>query len=272
MTADRKSTVAGAAASQSGSGMPLTEDMFLGDRLCISQPERGYRAGIDAVLLAASVPAADGGSRSLLDIGAGVGTVGLCAAARLADLNVMLLECQAPLVTIARRNIAANGLDHRMRAVFADVTSTSAELARLGLAPETFDHCLANPPFHDELAGTQSANDLKAAAHAMPADSLDDWVRFMARMVRPGGRAAMVHKAEALPRVLAAFEPRFGNIVVFPIFARAGGDAIRVIVEGGKGSRAPLSVRQGLILHGEGQGFTAEAEAILRHGAGLALK
>jgi tRNA1(Val) A37 N6-methylase TrmN6 len=91
----------------------------------------------------------------------------------------------------------------------------------------------------------------------------------MARMTRGGGQALMIHKAEALPRILAAMAPRFGRLRVLPIYARPDTSAIRVIVEGVKGSRAPLEIRPGLILHGEGNAFTPAASAILRQGAGL---
>lgn len=103
----------------------------------------------------------------------------------------------------------------------------------------------------------------------MPADSLEDWVRFMARMVRPSGRATMIHKADALEAILSLMAPRFGALVVFPVFPRAGQSAIRVIVEGIKGSRAPLSLRPGIVLHGEGNAFLPSANAILRQGAAL---
>ncbi len=91
-------------------GCAVTEDYFLGDRLIVRQPRKGYRAGVDAVLLAASVRASDKGDATLLDIGAGVGTVGLCAAARLPSLRVTLLEREAELVKLANENIAANAL------------------------------------------------------------------------------------------------------------------------------------------------------------------
>jgi tRNA1(Val) A37 N6-methylase TrmN6 len=54
-----------------------------------------------------------------------------------------------------------------------------------------------------------------------------------------------------------------------PIHARAGEPAIRVIVEGIKGSRAPLSIRPGLILHGPDQIFLPEVDAVFRNGAPL---
>ncbi len=246
-------------------GCGVTEDYFLGDRLIIRQPRKGYRAGVDAVLLAASVGVSDGGDATLLDIGAGVGTVGLCAASRLPGLRVTLLEREAELVKLANENIAANKLVSRMMAVQAEVGAAA------GLTPESFDDVVSNPPFHDFGTGTPAPNALKAASHAMPGQALDDWLRYMARMVRPGGRATLIHKAEALPDVLAAFEARFGGIIILPIHARAGEPAIRVIVQGIKGSRAPLTLLPAFVLHGEGNAFTAEAQNILRHGGALGM-
>jgi FkbM family methyltransferase len=249
--------------------LDVTEDYFLGDRLIVHQPRKGYRAGVDAVMLAASIRApqdgSGGGDATLLDIGAGVGTVGLCAAARLQGLRVTLLEREAELVKLAVENIAANALAGRVTAVQAEVGSTA------GLIPESFDHAVANPPFHDFGTGTPAPNALKAASHAMPSQSLDDWLRFMARMVRPGGCATLIHKAEALPELLAAFEARFGGLIILPIHARLHEPAIRVLVQGIKGSRAPLVLRPPFVLHGEGNEFTVAAQQILRHGGALGM-
>lgn len=247
-----------------------TCDMFLGDRLTIRQPAKGYRAGVDAVLLAASVRPKSHAS-ALLDVGAGAGTIGLCAAQRLPWLNAVLLEREAALFALSLHNISENRLDGRVRAVQASVTSRASDLTAAGILPESFDICVANPPFHDEDAGTAAGDALKAASHAMPADALEDWARFMARMTKPGGQALMIHKAEALPRILAVFAPRFGRLRILPIHARPDTSAIRVIVEGVKGSRAPLEIRPGFVLHGEGNAFTPAASAILRQGAALVL-
>jgi tRNA1(Val) A37 N6-methylase TrmN6 len=88
-------------------------------------------------------------------------------------------------------------------------------------------------------------------------------------MAAPGGRIAMIHKAEALPHVLAACARRFGGIRVLPIHAQAGQPAIRVIVDAVKGSRAPLSIRPGLVLHGPDQHFVPKVDAVFRQGAPL---
>jgi tRNA1(Val) A37 N6-methylase TrmN6 len=266
----------GAESPDAGGGVPLcrsevTDDDFLGGKLNILQPKRGYRAGLDAVLLAAAVAPARQGPTRILDVGAGVGTVGLCAARRLENVEVVLLEREAPLLELAAANIARNRLEGRVTACAGAVGARAPDLERVGLAPASFTHVLANPPFYAAGTATPSGAKLKAASHVMDDGDFERWGRFMARMAAPRGQALIVHKPEALPQVLAAFAGRFGGIEILPVRPRAGDNASRIIVSGIKGSRAPLSVLPDLILHGEGIGFTREADAILRGGGGLDL-
>ena len=89
----------------------LTEDEFLGGQLRLLQPRHGYRAGMDAVLLAASVPAEAG--QAVLDLGCGVGTAGLCLARRVDGLRITGVELQPDLCALATENAARNGLAGR---------------------------------------------------------------------------------------------------------------------------------------------------------------
>ncbi|MBL8564757.1 MAG: methyltransferase [Hyphomicrobiaceae bacterium] len=249
----------------------VTADAFLGGALKVLQPARGYRAGIDAVLLAAAAPGGTGRPVRVLDAGAGVGTVGLCVARRMPDARVDLVEMQPLLADLARRNVAANSLSQRLNVFEADILSPAATLAAAGLSGEHYDVVLANPPYHEEGSGTASTNPVKAGANAMPPGALDDWARAMARFCRPGGQAVMIHKADALDEVLAVLSRRFGALDVLGLHSRAGAPAGRVLVRGTKGSRAPLRLLAGFVVHGSDGGFTDKADAILRDGAGLDL-
>jgi tRNA1(Val) A37 N6-methylase TrmN6 len=254
------------------SAADLSEDAFLGGALRLMQPARGYRAGVDAVLLAAAAPVSAGRGEHVLDVGAGVGTVGLCVARRVDDAAVWLLERDPILAELARQNIVLNRLDPRCRVVVADVGAPGSELQALGILPHSFAHVLANPPFHEDGRGTPAADAGRARAHAMTAGELDIWARFMARMTAAHGTVTVVHKAEAIGPLLSVLERRFGALRVLPIQPRAAAPAIRVIVQGVRGSRAPLTLLPPLILHDvHGHGFTPPAEAILKHGAALPL-
>lgn len=252
-------------------GVPpqTTDDLFLGGALTIGQPRNGYRAGTDAVLLASLISPETLGAASVLDIGAGVGVVGLCVARRCPQASLVLLERDPVLAMLARDNVSRNRLSGRVSVVEADIARASGPLAEAGIKSETFSTVLANPPYHDDGRSTAAESPLRAVSHQMPEDGLETWARFMCRMAAPGGRVAMIHKADALPRILAAFEGRFGSIAILPVYARTGEPAIRVIVEGIKGSRAPIRIKPGLALHNPDHSFVPEVEAIFRHGAAL---
>jgi len=248
-----------------------TDDAFLGGALQILQPLSGYRAGLDAVMLAASVTA-DGAGAHVLDVGAGVGTAGLCLARRVASVRVTLLEREPALARLARENVARNGLGSRVGVIEGDIGLAAEAAQALGLEPESFTHVIANPPFHDTGGGTVPPDPLKAGAHAMPDHGLERWARFMARMAVPGGCVTVIHKAEALSRLLAVFDGRFGALQILPLHPRERAPAHRIVITGRKGSRAPLALLAGFVLHGEDGAFTAQAQAILRGGGALATR
>jgi tRNA1(Val) A37 N6-methylase TrmN6 len=257
----------GKASPGTDAGDALSEDAFLGGALRILQPKSGYRAGIDPVLLAASLHVTD--TAQVLDAGAGVGVAGLALARRLAQAKVTLVEQDPFLVEIARSNIARNGMADRVQALAADITRPLSACPDLHAMAERFDHVLANPPFMVHGRGTAAGDPIKAAANAMPAGDLERWMRFAAAMLRPGGTLALIHRADALPDVLAALDGRFGATAVLPVHPYADKPASRILVHAAKGSRAPLRLLPGLVLHTGDRNFSADVEAVLRHGAAL---
>jgi tRNA1(Val) A37 N6-methylase TrmN6 len=244
-----------------------SDDAFLGGRLHLFQPAAGYRAGVDGVLLAATAEAEPGAQ--VLDLGSGVGVVGLCVAQRLPDARITMVERDAGLAALARRNVERNGFGARARVIEADILRPLSASPELAAAAETFDHVLANPPFHVEGRGTAAGDPVKAGANAMPAGALERWVRLMAAMARNGGLVTLIHRADALPEVLAALADRFGATVILPLHPRQGQPAVRVLVRAVKASRAPLVLRPGLVLHGPDHGFHPRIAAVLRDGAAL---
>lgn len=250
----------------------VTEDAFLGGALSILQPRKGYRAGIDAVLLAAAVPVGAEQAERVLDAGAGAGVVGLCIARRVPTARVTLVENDPLLVELARANVTRNGLGERVTVIAADVTGPAAELTAAGLRPDSFEHVVANPPYHVEGRGRRPRHAIKAAAHAMPAGSLARWVRLLTRVAAPHGTLAIVHRPDALIELLRLLDGRFGGLEILSLHPRLGEPAVRIILRGRKGSRAPLALLPGLVLHEEdGNRFRPEIARVLRHGAALPL-
>lgn len=244
----------------------LTRDAFLGGRLVVSQPGNGFRAGLDSVLLGASV---DPGSKRLLDLGAGAGTAALVALAHNPALAATLVEAAAEMAALAALNLEANGFAARANVLTLDLTAKGAVRAAAGLPADHFDAVIANPPFFDPAAGSAPSRPRAAARH-MQADSLDLWVKAAATSAAPGGEVIFVHTAAALPALLVAFEARFGALTVLPLTPREGEPASRVLIRGIKGSRAPLTLLSSRALHEPaGRAFRPEFDAIFRGTARL---
>lgn len=244
----------------------LTRDAFLGGRLTVSQPERGFRAGLDSVLLGAAVDAA---SRRLLDLGAGAGTAALVAMTELGELNGTLVEADPAMAGLASLNLGANGMTGRGKVLGLDLTVPGRVRAAAGLAADHFTTVIANPPFFDPGRGS-APSVARAEARHMDDDMLDRWVKTAASHAAPGGEVIFIHVAEALPLLLAAFTQRFGAVTVLPLLPRDGEAASRVLVRGIKGSRAPFTLLAARALHEPaGRTFRPEFDAIFRGAARL---
>ena len=243
----------------------LTCDAFLGGRLQIWQPAKGYRAGVDPVLLAASVPAKPG--QSVLELGCGVATAALCLAARVPGLQLTGVELQADYADLARRNAAENGTEMQV------VTGDLAQMPQ-ALRAQSFDHVIANPPYFQRAHGTPACDSGRESALGEGV-SLAHWMDTAIRRLKPKGRLAMIQRAERLPDLLAASDARIGDLTVLPIAPRQGRKAELVILQARKGGKgrfrllAPLVMHQGARHIADGESYTEQVNGILRHGKPL---
>lgn len=238
--------------------MELTQGTLLGGRVRYAQPVQGYRTGIEPVLLAASVPARPG--QRVLEGGTGAGAGLLCLAARVPGLVGLGIERDPAMAALARRNLADNGQGF-------DILQADVSAAR-DAGP--VDHAFANPPWHDPAA-TRSPDRMRDGATHRDAEGLVAWIAALGACLDPAGTLTMVLPALLAGEAIAMLHGAgLGQLTLFPLWSRAGSNAKIVLVQACAGSGA-ARVAAGLALHGEGQGYTAEAEAVLRGGCGLCL-
>jgi tRNA1(Val) A37 N6-methylase TrmN6 len=238
----------------------LTEDLWLGGRLKLVQPKRGHRVGTDAALLVAA--AGDARQGRIVDVGAGVGAVGLALAKGSALASADLVEIDPALAELAESNAARNGLQARTRVLRLDALNSSERRAA-GLA-QSANWVVTNPPFFEATAVRASPDEGRARAHVLLRAGLAEWIQASLAMLAPGGRFLMIHRPEALSVILAAIGTRLGGLALLPVHPGADASAHRLLVSGVKGSKAPLRLAPALILHGIDGGLTEEADALHR--------
>jgi tRNA1(Val) A37 N6-methylase TrmN6 len=245
--------------------MNETLDAISGLGLVLRQKRAGHRVGLDAVLLAA---AAGTGARHIVDVGAGVGAVGLALARRFSEARIDLVEIDEPTAALAQDNAARNGLTERVRVIVADVMDAKSRRAA-ELSDGVADLVVTNPPYYASGETRVSPDPARARAHALSGeDALAGWLQASLALLAPGGRFGLIHRPEALPTIYAAVDRRLGDVAVRPVYPRAGEDAIRVIVTGVKGSRAPARLQPGLILH-EADGQPTPAARAIHEGRAM---
>ena len=236
----------------------LTETYLLGQRVTCLQPENGFRVAIDAVLLAAAVPAQPG--QRTMDVGCGSGAAALCLAARIDGVHVTGLERQSDLAELARRSAALSGLSARVDVVSGDLLDPPSDVTE-----GTFDHVFANPPYMKSGTGKTPANRAKALATIEGEAGLGNWLEFCLARTTPSGTVTIVHRHDRLGEILHYLGDRHGRIAVMPLIPTQGAAPKRILVQVTKGQDGPMFENDGLILHEDGRTYTNVAEAILRH-------
>ncbi|WP_170332434.1 tRNA1(Val) (adenine(37)-N6)-methyltransferase [Ruegeria arenilitoris] len=243
----------------------LTCNDFLGGRVRLWQPVDGYRAGVDPVFLAASVPAISG--QSVLELGCGAGAAALCLAARVPGLHLSGVELQAEYAELARKNAVENGANFEV--VQADLSALPSELRQ-----RQFDHVIANPPYYRLGAHSPAADNGRQIALGEQTP-LANWIEVAARRLAPRGYLHMIQRVERLPDMLSACSGRLGSVEILPLGPRIGRAAELLILRARKGGRADFKLHAPLVLHvGErhirdGESYTPEVMKILREGAEL---
>ena len=238
---------------------------LLGGRVRLAQPAKGYRVGVDPVLLAAAVPAKD--RETVVDLGAGAGAAALCLAARVAHVRVVGIERDRPLTAMAEGNAEATGVAARTRFVCADIRDAAGFRAMQAFAP--CHHAMTNPPFlPPERAAPHCRND---AATVEDGAGIADWVAAALSLLRPKGSLTVIYRADRMAELLAALSGRAGDILVWPLWPKRGRPAKRVLVRARKQTRGPSRLMPGMVLHEPDGRYSAQAEAVLGHAAPLEL-
>jgi tRNA1Val (adenine37-N6)-methyltransferase len=157
----------------------------------IFQLRKGHRFSTDDVLTAWYGAAWAPSAGRVLDLGSGIGSVGMMAAWRLPGAHVVTVEAQEESVRLARKSAAYNGLDGRFDIRHADFRDAGT-LA----AGERFDLVLASPPYFPVGTGIEGNHPQKIACRFELRGDSGDYARAAVEHLQPGGFFACVYPEE----------------------------------------------------------------------------
>jgi tRNA1Val (adenine37-N6)-methyltransferase len=163
------------------------------------QLRTGHRFSTDDVLTAWYGTSWCPSARTALDLGSGIGSVGMIAAWRLSGARFVTIEAQEESVRLARKSARYNGIEGRYEIRLGDFRDRTL----LG-ENEFFDLILASPPYFPQGTGVEGDHPQKIACRFELRGDISDYCAVGSRHLASGGFMACVFPTEQLERANAA--------------------------------------------------------------------
>ncbi|MEO0278154.1 MAG: methyltransferase domain-containing protein [candidate division WOR-3 bacterium] len=209
----------------------------------VIQRKSGYRFAVDSLLLAALSNIPKRGK--LIDLGSGSGVLSFIVATRSPGIEVIGVELQDKLLSMAERGAILNGLADRVKFVKADLKDLKSIFA-----PGSFDYAISNPPYwHSKFARTINDEETLLARYEV-ATNMEEVVSVASYLLKNRGRLAVIYPAKRAVSLLATMrrerlEPK-RMIIVHAYIDRK---AEFVFVEALKGGKEGLDIEPPLIIY-----------------------
>ena len=149
-------------------GEPITLDGLTASWQ-IFQRKKGHRHSTDDLLTGWYAAEHAPGVDAILDLGAGIGTVGLLALSRAPTARLVSVEAQEISFRFLKENVALNGLEHRVTMVHQDLRAFETA--------ERFPLVTGSPPYFDVKAGIVPDDSQKAHARFELRGDVSDYAR-----------------------------------------------------------------------------------------------
>ena len=209
-----------------GSEVSLIEDGEKLDSISgyfrVFQLAKGHRFSTDDILTAWYGTTWCASARAVLDLGSGIGSVGMIAAWRLPGARFVTVEAQAESVRLAQKSARYNGLTECYEIRLGDFRDATV----LG-AVEKFDLVLGSPPYFPRGTGIEGEHPQTVACRFELRGNITDYCAVAAAHLAVGGIFACVFPTDQLGRVeRAARETSLVLVRRRPVILREGAEPL----------------------------------------------
>ena len=177
------------------------------------------------------------------DLGSGTGLLGTLLLAREDSLTIENVELSAPAAVLARRTFSENGWEGRAAFRTGDLRDASVLPS-----PGSVDYAISNPPYFPTGSGASAEGEARRNAREECTCTLEDVCAAAKRVLRYGGRFALVHRTERLTDVLCAMRESGIEPKRLRFLAKSAASAPSLLlVEGKRGGKSGLVIEPPLI-------------------------
>lgn len=224
--------------------------------LYIIQKEKGFRFGVDAVLLSdfAKVKRKD----SVLDLCTGTGIIPILFAGKTESPSILGLEIQEEFAEMARRSIEMNQIEDRVKVITGDLCDEKL----LKSIPQV-NVVTVNPPYKKMMSGIKNEKDTLTIARHEVALNLEDVIKAARICLKDNGRFYMIHRPERLADILTLMRKhRLEPKTIRMVYPNQTKPPTMVLVEGLKGGGEFLKVLAPLFVYAENGEYSDEIRRI----------
>lgn len=234
----------------------ITRDVVSNGLLELLQHRRGYRFGLDSLLLATDLPAVPKDA-TIVDLGAAQGTVGLCIARRRSSSRVICVERQPQLAELLRQNIEYNALDDRVEARQVDLREFRDQLDA-----HSADLVVCNPPYYRRGQRRPSTHAERAAAHHELHGTLADFINAAAYVLEQRGWLKVIIPPIRMSDLIEASGSTDLSLHTMRFFhSRATEDAYLLEVVLRRGGSPDVRVRPPLYIYRNEEDYSKEVQS-----------
>ena len=236
--------------------LDLTKNKILNGTVTLYQPKRGFRIGIDSVLLASSVNK----YTKCIEFGTGSGIILVYLSKKFPDSKILGIEKNIDLVNLAKKNLKENNITQNSAEVFQNDLDNNFFLKKYN---NGYDRVIMNPPYFSPDKVLLSKNSAKVSSRYEY--DISKWFLAAYKKLKPRGYLNFVFRSESLDLILSILYPKWGEIKIYPLWPKKNIKSKLMIVQAKKDVKAGVQILPGLVLHNNDGSYTKACNNILNY-------